>query len=72
MNPIGPFIVFALLCGLGLWVLSQFPTLDATVVKFIRVAILVVLSILLINRVLILLTGQGIGTYLGSSPMRVR
>ena len=65
-SPIIGFIVIALVCALGLWVLSQFPTLDATVVKFIRIAVLVLLSILLINLVLVLLTGQGIGGYLGS------
>jgi len=32
------FVVIALLAGIGLWVLSQFPTLDGTVVKFIRIA----------------------------------
>lgn len=31
MPPLAQFIVFAVLCALGLWVLSQFPTLDATV-----------------------------------------
>jgi len=72
-GPLGQFIVFALLCALGLWVLSQFPTLDATVVKFIRVAVLVVLSILLLNLVLVLLTGQGINAYLGNTaPTRIR
>ncbi len=62
MNPIVSFIVIALLCAIGLWVLSQFPTLDATVVKFIRIAVLVLLSILLINLILVMLTGQGIGS----------
>lgn len=50
--------------------LSQFPTLDATVVKFIRIAVLVVLSILLLNLVLSMIFGQGLWYYLGTSTIR--
>ena len=63
-SPLVSFIVFAILCALGLWVLSQFPTLDATVVRFIRIAVMVVLSLLLLNLVLVLLTGKGLSLYL--------
>lgn len=63
-SPLVTFIVFALLCAVGLWALGQFPTLDATVVKFIRVAILVVLTLLLINLVLVLLFGKPISGFL--------
>jgi hypothetical protein len=58
------FIVIAVLCALGLWALSQFPTLDATIVKFIRIAVLVVLSLLLLNLVLVALFGHGLSSYL--------
>ncbi len=60
------FIVIALVCAIGLWALSQFPTLDATVVKFIRIAVFVVLSILLLNLLLTLLFGRGLSHYMGS------
>jgi hypothetical protein len=58
------FIVIALLCALFLWVLGQFSTLDATIVRFIRIAVLLVLSLLLLNLVLVLLTGKPIAGYL--------
>ncbi len=67
MQPVVQFIVVALVAAIFLWVLGQFPTLDATVVKFVRIAVLVVLTILLINVVLVLLFGQGIVFYLGAS-----
>ncbi len=66
-SPIG-FLVVALLCALGLWALAQFPTLDATIVKCIRIAVLVVLSIMLIDVILGLLFGHGIPFYL-SPPL---
>lgn len=65
MSSIVSFVVTAILCAVFLWVLGQFPTLDATVVKFIRIAVLVVLTLMLINVVLVLLFGQGIPYYLG-------
>lgn len=65
-NPVVQFIVIALLAAIGLWVLSQFPTLDGTIVKFIRIAVLVVLSVLLINLVLFLLFHKGITGFLGT------
>ena len=68
MSPIIQFIVVALVAAIFLWVLGQFPTLDATVVKFIRIAVLVVLTIVLLNVVLMLLFGQGISSYLGGIP----
>ena len=64
MAPILQFVVIALICAIALWALSQFPTLDPTIVKFIRIAVLVVLSIMLINLILVLLTGTSIGGYL--------
>lgn len=63
-NPLVQFIVIALLIAIGLWVLSQFPTLDATVVKFIRIALYVALSLLLLNLLLILLLGKSLVTVL--------
>lgn len=67
MSPLISFIVFSLIAGILLWVLSQFPTIDGTVVKFIRIAVLVVLSILFINLVLVLLFGNGIPYYINGS-----
>lgn len=58
------FVIFALLAALFLWALSQFPTLDPTIVKFIRVAVLVVLSVLLLNLLLVLLFGKTIASLL--------
>lgn len=72
MSPIVWFIVIAILCAIFLWVLGQFPTLDGTVVKFIRIAILVVLTIMLLNVILVLLFGQGIPYYLNSGPTGLR
>jgi hypothetical protein len=60
------FIVIAVLAAIGLWALSQFPTLDGTVVKFIRIAVLVVLSILLLNLVLVVLFGKGLSGFLAT------
>ncbi len=57
------FIVIALVCALGLWALSKIPTLDPAIVQFIRVAVLVVLSLLLLNLLLILLFGRGLSGY---------
>ena len=54
------FIVVAVVCALGLWALSQFTTLDATIVKFVRIAVLVVLSIMLLNLLLFALVGKGL------------
>lgn len=64
-SPVIQFIVFAVLAAIFLWVLSQFPTLDPTVVKFIRIIVLVILSLLALNLVLVLLFGQGLSGYLG-------
>lgn len=61
------FVVIALVCALGLWALAQFPTLDGTVVRFIRIAVFIVLSILLIDLILTLLFHQGLSFYLGAS-----
>lgn len=48
------FIVVAVLCGLGLWALSQFP-IDGTVYKFIRIAVIVVLAVMLLNLLLVVI-----------------
>lgn len=64
MAPLVQFIVVALVAAIFLWVLGQFPTLDATVVKFIRIAVLVVLTIVLLNVVLVLLFGHPLVFYL--------
>lgn len=66
LNPVVQFIVAAIIAAIFLWALGQFPTLDATVVKFIRIGILVVLSVLLLNLILVLLFGKGIAGVLGS------
>lgn len=58
------FVVIAVLSGIGLWVLSQFPTLDATVVKLISIAVYVVLSVLLLNLLLVALFGRSISGFL--------
>ena len=60
------FIVVALLSAIFLWVLSQFPTLDPGIVRFIRIVIYVVLSLMLLNCVLVLLFGKGIAGFLGT------
>ena len=57
-SPIILFIVIAILCAIGLWALAQFPTLDATVVKFIRIGVFILLSVLLLNLILFLLVGK--------------
>lgn len=66
MNPLVQFLVIALLAALFLWVLSQFPTLDGTIVRFIRIAIVVLLSILLLDLVLFLLFSKHLSAYLGT------
>jgi len=58
------FIVICLLCALALWAIRQFPTLDGTIVKFITIAILIVLSIMFINIILVSLLGTSLGTIL--------
>lgn len=57
------FIVFAVIAAIFLWVLSQFPA-DATIVKFIRVGVIVVVALMLLNLVLVLLFGKGLTGYL--------
>ena len=52
------FVVIAILTVVGLLVLTRFRTLDATVVKSIRIGVLVVLSILMVNLILFLLLGK--------------
>jgi hypothetical protein len=66
MHPFLQFIVIAIFAAIGLWALSQFPTLDATVVKFVRIAVLVVLSTLLLNLILTALFGTSIRALLGT------
>lgn len=58
------FVVVCLICALALWALRQFPTLDGTIVRFISIAVYVLLSILLINLVLSLLFGTSLGVVL--------
>lgn len=61
------FIVIAIIAAIFLWALSQFPTLDATVVKFIRIGVLVVLSLLLLNLLLVILFGRGLAGFMGTA-----
>jgi len=63
MEPVIQFVVIALVCALLLWALGQFPTLDATIVKFIRIIILVLLSLMLLNLILVAIFGHGLTTY---------
>ena len=58
------FIVVAVLAAILLWALAQFPTLDGTIVKFIRIVVLVVLSVMLLNLLLIVLLGKGLSAVL--------
>jgi hypothetical protein len=62
-NLLVQFIVLAVVVALFLWVLAQFPTLDPLIVKFIRIAVLVVLSLLFLNLILVAFFGTGIGHY---------
>jgi hypothetical protein len=55
------FVVICLLCAFALWAIKQFPTLDGTIVKFIQIAILIVLSLLFINLILVSLLGTSLG-----------
>jgi len=60
------FIVICLLCALALWAIRQFPTLDGTIVKFIQIAILIVLTIMFINLILVSLFGTSLRGILGT------
>lgn len=62
-SPAIQFIVIAVLAALFLWALSNFPA-DATIVRFIRVAVIIVLAIMLLNLILVLLFGGGISSFL--------
>lgn len=57
-NAVIQFIVVAILAAIFLWVLTQFPTLDGTIVRLIR--------IMLLNLMLVLLFGKGITGFLGT------
>ena len=72
MSPVVTFIIVAILAALLLWFLGSIPTLDQSIVRFIRIAILVVLTIMLLNVVLVLLFGQGIAFYLSGLGTGVR
>ena len=65
-NSILAFVAFAVLGALLLWALSQFETLDPTILKFVRIAVLVVLSVLLFNLLLVILFHQTLWQTLGS------
>ncbi len=62
-TPLIQFIVIAVLCAIGLWALGQFPA-DGTIVKFIRIVVIVVLAVLCLNLVLMLLLGHPTSFYL--------
>ena len=64
MDAVVVFIVVAVLAAILLWALAQFPTLDGTIVKFIRIVVLVVLSVMLLNLLLIVLLGKGLSAVL--------
>lgn len=66
MNPLVVFIVFACVAAIFLWVLTQFPAMDGTVAKFIRIAVLVVLALMLLNVVLHYAFGTSLRAVLGS------
>ena len=50
-------IVTLFLCGIGLWVLAQFPNLNATIAKLIRIVIIVAASVVTFFYLLNLLIG---------------
>lgn len=64
LNAVVFFIVVAVLAAILLWALGQFPTLDASIVKFIRIVVLVMLSVLLLNLLLVLLLGKSLSVIL--------
>lgn len=51
-------IVVLFFVGLGLWVLGQFPALDATIAKFIRIVLIVVACVAVFYWVVGLLPGS--------------
>lgn len=65
-NWIMQFIAIALVSGIGLSILPKLG-LDRAVVKFIRVAVLVPLTLLLINLAVVMVTGHGIPALLGAA-----
>lgn len=65
MNPVVQFVVICLLAAIFLWALSQFPSLDGTIVRFIRIAIVVLLSVLLLDLLLVLLFARHLSGFLG-------
>ncbi len=52
------FIVIAVIAGIGLWALAQFPAADAVIVKLIRIGVIVVISVLLLNLIIFALFGK--------------
>lgn len=59
------FVVVAIICAIGLGVLSRFPNLDGTIVSLIRIVVIVAISLLALNLILMLLFHKGIAGYLG-------
>lgn len=48
------FIVFAVVAAIGLWAIAQFPA-DGTIVKLIRMVVIVVLALMALNLILMLI-----------------
>lgn len=61
------FIVVAILAAIGLWTLAQWPNLDQTIVKLIRIAVYVALAVLLLNLILVALLHKTVWQVLGAT-----
>ncbi len=72
MNPVIAFIAVCLLCAVLLWGLAQWPGLDAVFVKFIRVILIIVVSIMGLNLLLLLIFGHPLPFYLDVQPGQPR
>lgn len=70
MHPIAAFVIVCLLAGVFLWAIGKMTTLDAAIVNFIRIAILVVLSIWLIDLVVWMIFGHHISGIWSAGPFR--
>lgn len=60
MPPLVQIVVILVLLALGLWVLSQFPALDPTIVKVIRVLVIVFAVLIALNALLVWIWGSGL------------
>jgi len=63
-DPIVQFIVLTILCALLMWGLTRIETLDQGFIRFIRIVLMIVLTVLALNVVLNLLFGHTLPYYL--------